>query len=438
MVAPHNSASSSTASSARTATGRMAAVQGMTRLQRELFELERAFVATATSLVPRVGEPELKYLVCHHVWENASHGRFLRERGRELSGFGTDDTIRPSIWRVFIEAAVAPSPAAALAGFYRVLKPHLLATYRHYLEATHHLADWPSRRLVEEFIGDEERHATEMETWLEDSAEITAWCEHLHAALLHHTEPNAFAADFAWRQDSHPYRHPVTCNRGPYPLCSSVFEQSADDVAPIVRDWLEDPQTDARIIRIMIYIWLMMELDAVDYLATVFIETPTAPFDLHHDLARHLWDESRHSQFGFRQLPKHGIDLMTVEHSLDLYHILLQMPPAERYAMMTMEFEAGSFPTKAHIMDRVRELNDFEADTLLAFDRNDEQNHVRYGHRWLPVIMEVCGHNEPVETFVEKTRQHFAALAKTHGGQTPHSLSPAERLTGAKIRAMYS
>ena len=58
-------------------------------------------------------------------------------------------------------------------------------------------------------------------------------------------------------------------------------------------------------------------------------DTPHAPFDLHHDLARHLWDESRHSQFGFRQLPKLGVDLMTLEHSLDLYNILIQMPPHE-------------------------------------------------------------------------------------------------------------
>ena len=92
---------------------------------------------------------------------------------------------------------------------------------------------------------------------------------------------------------------------------------------------------------------------------------------------------------------------MTLEHSLDLYNILVQMPPHERYAMMTMEFEAGSFPTKATVMDRVRELNDFEADTLLAFDRNDEQNHVRYGHRWLPEIMKLCGETRPNGGFCE-------------------------------------
>jgi uncharacterized ferritin-like protein (DUF455 family) len=124
---------------------------------------------------------------------------------------------------------------------------------------------------------------------------------------------------------------------------------------------------------------------------------------------------------------------MTVEHSLDLYNILVQMPPHERYAMMTMEFEAGSFPTKALVMDRVRELNDFEADTLLAFDRNDEQNHVRYGHRWLPEIMALCGETRPTEEFVKATREKFKAFAEIHGNRTPHSLSPERRLTGEKI-----
>ena len=104
-------------------------------------------------------------------------------------------------------------------------------------------------------------------------------------------------ASFAWESSRRTYAHPATCNRGKYPTCSSVFSQDPDET-PIVRSWLVDPKTDARVIRLMVYVWLMMELDAVDYLATIFIDTPDAPFDMHHDMARHLWDESRHSQFG--------------------------------------------------------------------------------------------------------------------------------------------
>jgi rubrerythrin len=434
MVAPTKTSASVGATSA---TGRMAAVQDMAKLQRLLFEVEREFVRTATTLIYRVGEPELKYLLCQHVWESAGHARFLRERGRELSGFGTGEEVRASLRQLFTEAVMPADGYVALAGFYRVLKPALLAAYRHYLQATHHLADWPSRKLVEEFIADEERHAREMDARLIATPASATWHNHLHAALAAHGgllgehTPTPLPEGFAWAS-AKPYTHPATCNRGVYPVCSSVFSQDPEET-PIVRSWLVNPKTDARVIRLMVYVWLMMELDAVDYLATVFFDTPDAPFDLHHDMARHLWDESRHSQFGFRQLPKLGVDLMTLEHSLDLYNILVQMPPHQRYAMMTMEFEAGSFPTKALVMDRVRELNDFEADTLLAFDRNDEQNHVRYGHRWLPEIMKLCGDTRPVDEFVKATQERFAELAKVYGGLTPHSLSAKNRLTGAKI-----
>jgi len=420
---------------------RLAAVQEMARLQRLLFEVEREFVRTATTLIYRIGEPELKYLLCQHVWESAGHARFLRERGRELSGFGSGEDVRPEVRRVFNEAVMPRDGMVALAGFYGAIKPALLAAYRHYLSVTDHLADWPSKKLVEEFIADEERHASEMRTFLipeEQTAESGAWVRHLRLAIanlggfLGENDRRPLPHDFVWESEQRDYAHPATCNRGRYPTCSSVFSEDPQET-PIVRSWLVDPATDARVVRLMVYVWLMMEMDAVDYLATVFHDTPDAPFDLHHDLARHLWDESRHSQFGYRQLPKLGVDLMTLEHSLDLYNILVRMPPHERYAMMTMEFEAGSFPTKATVMDRVRELNDFEADTLLAFDRNDEQNHVRYGHRWLPEIMTLCGETRPVGEFVQATQARFRELAEIYGGRTPHSLPREVRLTGEKI-----
>ncbi len=414
-------------------------MQDVARLQRILFEVEREFVRTAPTLIYRVGEPELKYLLCQHVWESAGHARFLRERGRELSGFGAAENIRDSIRRVFNEAVMPADGYVALVGFYGVLKPALFAAYREYLYETDPLADWPSRKLVEDFIADEERHELEMVPHLKAvTARASEWTDHLSVIIgdlggfLGERPRIALPADFTWEHALRPYAHPATCNRGQFPTCSSVFSHDPDET-PIVRPWLEDPKTDARVIRLMVYVWLMMEMDAVDYLATIFYDTPTAPFDLHHDMARHLWDESRHSAFGYRQLPKLGVDLMTLEHSLDLYNILVHLSPPERYAMMTMEFEAGSFPTKAHVMDRVRELNDFEADTLLAFDRNDELNHVRYGHHWLPQIMALFGETRPVEEFIRATQEKFKQAATIHGGRTPHALPPEVRLTGNKL-----
>ena len=47
--------------------GRLAAVREMARLLRLLFEVEREFIRTATTLIYRAGPPELKYLLCQHV-----------------------------------------------------------------------------------------------------------------------------------------------------------------------------------------------------------------------------------------------------------------------------------------------------------------------------------------------------------------------------------
>jgi hypothetical protein len=122
----------------------MSPVVERARQLRLLFEIEREFVRTATTLIPRVGEPELKYRLCEHVWEAVQHARFLRERGKELSGFGSTESVRPEVRRIFEEALRAPDGASATLGFYRVLKPALRRAYEHYLGVTE-----PSRRLAD-------------------------------------------------------------------------------------------------------------------------------------------------------------------------------------------------------------------------------------------------------------------------------------------------
>ena len=208
--------------------------------------------SSASSSVPRPpsstasASPELKYLLCQHVWESASHARFLRERGRELSGFGASESVRPTLRRLFNEAVMPADAYVALAGFYRVLKPALLIAYRHYLQATHHLADWPSLRLVEEFIHDEERHAKEILPYL-GTADDAAWAAHLGSALLAEggllgeAPALPLPAGFTWESEARAYRHPDTCNRGKYPTCSSVFSYDPDET-PIVRPVARRPE----------------------------------------------------------------------------------------------------------------------------------------------------------------------------------------------------
>jgi len=110
------------------------------------------------------------------------------------------------------------------------------------------------------------------------------------------------------------------------------------------------------------------------------------------------------------------------------------MPPHERYAMMTMEFEAGSFPTKALVMDRVRELNDSRPTRSSPFEsQRRAESRPATATAGCREIMALCGDTRPTEEFVKATQARFAEVAKVHGNRTPHALPPERRLTGNKI-----
>ena len=120
---------------------RMAAVGSAVKGLRALFEVEREIVRCLTTFIYRVGDIELKYLLCQHVWESAGHARFIRERGNELGSFGKNEAAREEIRRIFEESIRVDDEIEGLAAFYRVVKGELLYAYRKYLDITHSLAD---------------------------------------------------------------------------------------------------------------------------------------------------------------------------------------------------------------------------------------------------------------------------------------------------------
>ena len=430
------------ASAASPQASRMAKVIARTQRLRLLFEMEREFARTVSALIPRVGQLELKFLIAQHAWEAMDHARYLRERGRELAGFGGSDSVRAPVQQLFTEALYDPDPLICLAALYRVAKPAILDHYVGYQREADPLADWPTCKLIDEFVHDERRQANEMNVWIESSA-AEPWCTHIRAALeiTVGAESGSSAPEnsFPWRSATAPYRHPAAPARAGIGQNNSVFGDSVN--VHLVHDAaFRDGRTDPRVIRIMIYVWLMNELTAVEALATVHFDTVGLPFEAHLDLARHVWDEARHTQFGYRQLPRLGIPLSRLNiHDLP-YRTYQRLTPAERYARLSCVAEPESFEIKAHIMDRVRELSDFEADTLLAFDRSDEQNHVRYGHRWVPQLMKLEGVTATPEQFVNHARERFdeeMARLRTQPDIAP-TLRDPQQLTVAELQAMFA
>ena len=79
----------------------------------------------------------------------------------------------------------------------------------------------------------------------------------------------------------------------------------------------------------------LTEMHVVELLGLTLYEWPDASFDVHRDLARHLWDEARHSMLGEVAFETRGVDWHTVPHELSFAsYPNTELEPRERYALL--------------------------------------------------------------------------------------------------------
>ena len=116
--------------------------------------------------------PELsaKLLMGRHVWDNAQHadawGRRLPEL-RAAAQVSEPASVRLVAFMDTLEEAEAPEQTIErVVGVYRVLKPHLLATYEAHLASANAVYEPPTCRILARCIEDERRHITAGETIL--------------------------------------------------------------------------------------------------------------------------------------------------------------------------------------------------------------------------------------------------------------------------------
>ena len=116
--------------------------------------------------------PELsaKLLMGRHVWDNAQHADAWGKRLPELRA--TAQVSEPANARLVafldaVEAAERPEQTVErVVAIYRVLKPHLLATYKAHLATANAVYEPPTCRILARCIEDERRHIAAGETVL--------------------------------------------------------------------------------------------------------------------------------------------------------------------------------------------------------------------------------------------------------------------------------
>ena len=108
--------------------------------------------------------PEIsaKLLMGRHVWDNAQHADALGRRLPELRAQAHVSEPANKAFVAFVDAMEEPEQAdqtvERLVGVYRVLKPHLLASYAAHLERVNQVYDPPTGRVLARCAEDERRH----------------------------------------------------------------------------------------------------------------------------------------------------------------------------------------------------------------------------------------------------------------------------------------
>jgi hypothetical protein len=144
----------------------------------------------------------------------------------------------------------------------------------------------------------------------------------------------------------------------------------------------------------------LQEVQATDSCASMLFEAPDMPWDFFLDMSRHMWDEARHSMFGEAKLLELGTSAAAAGLSTKAYAMRQTLTPLDRYAALSTQ-EADAFPGKHVGLKDAVAHNDALSAKAWSYDIADETQHLRFGTKWIPVMIEKTGEPRSYEQVKE-------------------------------------
>jgi hypothetical protein len=365
-----------------------------------------------------------KSAIHRHVWDQAECVRRLRERVSQFPGGKSDAPVSGRLEQLANTVLQAPDLNDALDGIYEILLKALLTAYGEYSSHAHPVHDAPTVALLHEInqIKSQEflwyrdyrrRHPhTTNATYRAAVERFIVECGGFHTALSLASgeagaQPAGATTDFKYPRFS----------------ARDVPMRPRYDFMDYVR---VDFPTSIEARRLFWGFGYMMEKNLPDDQLLWIYDGHYLPWEWHHDISRHLWDESRHGDSGYSRLRDFGIDFddvgfpgydqaerikvleavakrdgITMEEAYlnypkYLHHLrsethISRAQLYEHVFMIGLVAETGHFIVKQEAYGDFREGQDLESAEMMLFDIIDETAHVQYAHKWLPLLGELCG-----------------------------------------------
>lgn len=355
--------------------------------------LERACMRTLAGWLPGVPEWDAKNEFGLHIWESADAADQLRGRLRELRTHQPERNLSTQLQTLFKELNHAQDTAEVIATVYLVVKKALLAAYRNHPDVTWAEFDNPTVKVTENLIANVEKQVAWAENFFPTIAAHypgwEVWHDYIAGLLAADGGVTGTAAPAAGpaRPDGHALLLPwAQCQR----MTDWPVFNPDDDIEPNRK---ADPEGH-RLWRFKHY---LNEMTAAETLGSILWMTPEMEWEYQHNVARHLWDEIRHSQLGQIRIQQLGLNIADVPQVVQIYNVMMTLPAVDQYALLTTVIEPNGMPEKRANREHWEAIEDDISAAAVSYDWSDENFHIRWGQKWTPVLLRTYGYSETPE-----------------------------------------
>jgi len=370
------------------------------------FQLEREILRYEAAWLAGVPYWDAKLKIGEHLLEDAQHGETLLKRLHELKAASAEHKQTPGVDEMLRAFSATASGDEWLHGLYGVLKPWLAAQLRDYLAHSDSLMDVPTHQAIRRILTDLDAQIA----WFADytpifspweQPDVSAWLARLRAiaasAAVRDGQVSGLQIDAGTPKD--------------FTAFAGVRRDRTFKLAS-VRDpkYTATPEQGLEERRFAIFYNHTQEMQFAESLGAVLFETAEMPWAYHHDIARHISDEVRHSRMGQERLEQLGYRLADMPMLTQNYEFRTHMDPLERFCLMTLVMEASGFEVKRANIAFFKANQDEVSVRYADYDVRDEMLHVNLGHAWVPIMLRVYHDSRSVTETVEHCRTSIAGL----------------------------
>lgn len=374
------------------------------------FLFERSMLRAIAGWSMGTPEFEVKVEYGRHVYYHAEAAMRLRTRLTELrtAEETTDKFTARDITEFFNELLYSESPAHFVAGLYGVVLPHMRQAFVEHAAHTDQVADAPTIRIIRQTLFDYD----EMIAWgkgaieayiaggYEESA-LHKWQYHIEKLLrsfggVTASNPKTPRPD-ALRSAGKPlFERSFIATRDPrFQTFDHTYEYQIADEDKLAYD-SEFDKTRLNLVRSQ-----RDELDAIETFSNVLYEIRDVPFGFDYDMARIIWDETRHTELGHKAVEALGYDPYDLMNRLLGIKVRTKMPALYSLAEINLFGEANIVQEVLRYAREAYDKGDDLTGRMFDFVNADERTHLTKGVHWLKHIFQT----DSVQEIEKKTKK---------------------------------